>query len=315
MIFYEQLGKLHNIGGIMKDLTPRQADLMLFFVAFFWGTGFSVTKIALEIFTATQLLFLKFAIASAASLILFGKKLKKTTKSDVKAGFIMGVFLAAGYVFQTIGLKGTTTGNSAFLTGTNVVMVPFFYWLITKIKPGKNNLVAAGLMFVGIILLTVDFKNFGNFNLWDFLTFLCAICFAWQLIATGIFASDKDPVLISTLQLLTCTVIFFFMMLVENQHFNVNAKGAASMLYLGLITTMLCFIMQTMGQKYTSTTHAAIILSLESVIGSLFGVLFLNEKYSVITIIGFAVIFLAVLVAETGYDWIFKKVNFLKNKI
>lgn len=282
---------------------------MLFLVAFFWGTGFTVTKIALEIFTTTQLLFIRFVIASAVSLILFGKKLKRITKSDVKAGFIMGVFLAVGYVFQTIGLEGTTTGNSAFLTGTNVVMVPFFYWLVTKIKPGKNNMIAAGLMFAGIILLTVDFENFGNFNLWDFLTFLCAISFAWQVIATGIFASDKDPVLISTLQLLTCTVIFFFMMMAENQPVTVNAKGTASMLYLSLITTMLCFLMQTIGQKYTSTTHAAIILSLESVIGSLFGVLFLNEKYSVVTIIGFAVIFLAVLIAETGYDWLFKPIN------
>lgn len=56
--------------------------------------------------------------------------------------------------------------------------------------------------------------------------------------------------------------------------------------------------------KYTSTTHAAIILSMEAVIGSLFGMMFLNEKYSVVTIIGFAVIFSAVLIAETGYDWL-----------
>lgn len=43
---------------------------------------------------------------------------------------------------------------------------------------------------------------------------------------------------------------------------------------------------------------------MEAVIGSLFGMMFLNEKYSVVTIIGFAVIFSAVLIAETGYDWL-----------
>lgn len=294
-------------GGNMKDLTAKQADLMLFFVAFFWGTGFTVTKIALDIYTTTQLLFIRFIIAAAVSLVIFNKKMRKVTKADVKAGVVMGLLLAIGYVLQTVGLEGTSAGNSAFLTGTNVVMVPFFYWLITKIKPGKNNIIAAVLMFVGIILLTVDFENFGKFNLWDFLTFLCAISFAWQVVATGIFASDKDPVVISSLQLVTCTVIFFVMMLFENQPVAINVKGAASMLYLSLITTMLCFLMQTMGQKYTTTSHAAIILSLEAVIGSLFGMLFLKEKYSFVTIIGFGVIFLAVMIAETGYDWLLKR--------
>ena len=291
----------------MKDLTAKQADLMLFFVAFFWGTGFSVTKVALDIYTPVQLLFIRFVIASVVSLILFWKKMKTVSKSDIKAGILMGVFLSVGFDLQTVGLEGTSTGNSAFLTGTNVVMVPFFYWLVTKTRPGKNNIIAAILMFLGIILLTVDFDNFGKFNLWDFLTFLCAISFAWQVVATGIFASDKDPAVISTLQIITSTIIFLVLVLIERKTVIMNVQGTISMLYLSLVTTLLCFLMQTIGQKYTSTTHAAIILSLESVIGSLIGVILLKEKYSAVTIIGFAVIFFAVLTAELGFDWLLKR--------
>ncbi|WP_019227658.1 DMT family transporter [Sedimentibacter sp. B4] len=290
----------------MKHLTSRQADLMLFFVAFFWGTGFTVTKIALDFFTTSQLLFIRFAIASAASLLIFNKNLRKTTASDLKAGIVMGLFLALGYILQTFGLEGTTAGNSAFLTGTGVVMIPFFFWMVTKKKPGKNNVIAAVLMFIGIIFLTVDFDNFGKFNKWDFLTFLCAISFAWQVVATGIASQDKDPIILSTLQLLTSTVIFFIMMIFENKTITLNLSGSLSMLYLGLVSTMLCFLMQTVGQKYTSTTHAAIILSLESVIGSVFGVIFLGEKYSIMTIIAFMFIFVAIITAETGFAWLFK---------
>lgn len=291
----------------MKKLTSKQADLMLLLVAFFWGTGFTVTKLALEIYTTVQLLFLRFIIASVVSAFIFRKNLKNTTKSDIKAGVIMGIFLAVGYVFQTIGLEGTSTGNSAFLTGTNVVMVPFFYYIVTKIKPGRNNLIAAGLMFFGIILLTVDFENFGKFNIWDFLTLLSAICFAWQVVTTGIFASDKDPATISTIQIFTCASIFLIMAAFEGKSIAVNTQGTLSMLYLSLVATLLCFLMQTMGQKYTSTTHAAIILCLESVFGSLLGVLILNEKYTVSTIVGFVVIFIAVLTAELGLDWLIKR--------
>ncbi|WP_326908605.1 DMT family transporter [Sedimentibacter sp. MB31-C6] len=299
----------------MRALTSKQADLMLFFVAFFWGTGFAVTKIALDIYSTVQLLFIRFIIASIVSLIIFNKNIRNMNRSDLKSGVIMGVFLAAGYIFQTFGLEGTTAGNSAFLTGTNVVMVPFFYWIITKKKPVFNNLIAAILMFIGIILLTVDFKNFGKFNLSDMLTFFCAISFAWHVVVTGIFASDKNPYTISTIQMTTCAVIFLIMMILEGKPITYNFKGALSMGYLSLITTMLCFMMQTIGQKYTSTTHAAIVLSLESVIGSIFGVLFLKENYTIITILAFVIIFISILFAEVGYDWLFRtKKNRLPDK-
>ncbi|MDF2616590.1 MAG: EamA/RhaT family transporter [Sedimentibacter sp.] len=97
------------------------------------------------------------------------------------------------------------------------------------------------------------------------------------------------------------------MMMVENKPVTLNLSGTISMLYLGLVTTMLCFLMQTVGQKYTSTTHAAIILSLEAVIGSVFGVIFLGEKYSIMTIIAFMFIFLAIITAETGFEWMLKR--------
>ncbi|MEL7646512.1 MAG: DMT family transporter [Sedimentibacter sp.] len=290
----------------MKKLTARQADLMLFFVAFFWGTGFSVTKAGLQYYTISQLLFLRFGIAAIVSIAVFRNKIRKITKSDLKAGLIMGVLLAFGYIFQTVGLEGTTTGNSAFLTSSSVVIVPFFFWIVTRKKPGRNNIISAVLMFAGIILLTVDFDNFGKFNKWDFLTFIGSILFAWQLVATGIFAEDKDPAVISTLQIATSAVIFMVMTVVERKTVAFSVQGTLSMGYLSLVTTMLCFLMQTTGQKYTSTTHAAIILSLESVIGSIIGVIFLNEKYSSLTIVAYAVIFAAILAAELGFEWILK---------
>lgn len=290
----------------MKDLTSKKADLTLFFVAFIWGTGFIVTKTALDIYTPSQLSFLRFGIASLVALIVFRKDMKNINKSDIKAGVIMGVFLAIGFIFQTIGLQGTSAGNSAFLTGTNVVMVPFFYYMVTKIKPGRNNVIAAVLMFLGIILLTVDLENFGKFNLWDFLTLLSAISFAWQVVVIGIFASDKNPAVISTLQNVTCAVIFLILFLFEGEPLVINGGGSMSILYLSLVNTFVCFLLQTIGQKYTSATHAAIILSLESVFGSLLGVLILKETYTAVTIVGFVIIFLAVLSAEVGFNWMIK---------
>lgn len=293
----------------MKQLTSKQADFMLFFVALFWGTGFTVTKMALDVFSTVQLLFFRFLIASVLSIIFFYKNMRKMNKSDLKSGIIMGIFLSLGFIFQTFGLEGTSAGKSAFLTGTNVVMVPFFAWIITKNKPHKNNITAAFLMFLGIVLLTVDFNEFGTFNAADLLTFLCAISFAWQVVTTGLFASDKDPYIISTVQISTCTIIFFIMMFFDKTPINYSVTGVVSILYLAIVTTLLCFLMQTIGQKYTSSSHAAIVLSLESVFGSVVGVLFLGEKYNYMMLVGFVVIFLSILIAEGFLDSFFNKKN------
>lgn len=291
----------------MKVLSSKQADLMLFFVALFWGTGFTVTKMALENFSTVQLLFFRFFIASVISIIIFNKSMRKMKKSDLKSGIIMGIFLSLGFIFQTFGLEGTSAGKSAFLTGTNVVMVPFFAWIVTKNKPHKNNIIAAFLMFFGIILLTVDFNDFGTFNGADLLTFLCAISFAWQVVTTGLFAGHKDPYIISTVQILTSTIIFFIMMFFDKTPVALSTTGVISILYLAIVTTFVCFLMQTIGQKFTSSSHAAIVLSLEAVFGSVVGVLFLGEKYNYMMLVGFVVIFLSILIAEGVLDSLFNK--------
>lgn len=89
----------------MNKLSSLQADLVLFLIAFLWGTGFAVTKIGLDFFSPVKLLFFRFLIASVVSVIFFYKNLKKTNKNDLKSGIIMGIFLSVAYIFQTVGLK------------------------------------------------------------------------------------------------------------------------------------------------------------------------------------------------------------------
>lgn len=66
-----------------------------------------------------------------------------------------------------------------------------------------------------------------------------------------------------------------------------------------------CFLLQTIGQKHTPPQTASIILTLESVFGTLLSVLFYHERLSFKTAAGFVLIFVAVLISET-------KLSFLK---
>lgn len=296
-------------------LASWQADLLLVVVAFCWGSGYIVAKISIDVMTPMVLLVLKMTITSICTLVLFYKKLKKATKEDLKAGAIMGIFLTIGFVLQTYGLKYTTAGNSAFLTATDVIMVPYICWMVTKKKPGKNNLAAAFLMLFGIFLLTFDLKNAIHFNIGDGLTILCAIGYAAHIVASDTFTKNRDPITLSAIQFLVATLLVYIMFLFHPSKIIVPKETIGNILYLGIISTFLCFGLQTFAQKYTPAMHTVIILTLESLFGSVLGIIILKERYTPWMIVGAIIIFVSILATEFGFERLFKwKKNLLKKE-
>ena len=69
----------------------------------------------------------------------------------------------------------------------------------------------------------------------------------------------------------------------------------------------MCYLLQTFGQKNTPATQASILLTLEAVFGTLVSVIFYHEKMDIRLVIGFAVMFVSVLISET-------KLSFLKHR-
>ena len=61
-------------------------------------------------------------------------------------------------------------------------------------------------------------------------------------------------------------------------------------------------LLQSIGQKYTPASQAALILSLEGVFGVIFSVVFYSEKMTPRLVAGFALIFVSVLISETKLD-------------
>ena len=157
---------------------------------------FVVTKNALDVMSPFYINGFRFIIAAVAVNIIFFKRLKKATKLDIKAGIIVGFFMFLGFAFQTVGLKYTTAGVQAFITASNVVMVPFLYWFISKKKPDNFEMFGAFLCFIGIGILSFDHSL--GLGIGELLTFLCAIGFALQIVAVGYFAKDTDPIVLAT---------------------------------------------------------------------------------------------------------------------
>ena len=94
-------------------LWPRAA---LFAASLIWGSSFVAMKNAVGVFPVHMLLALRFGISFLLFCLLFFRRLKGADADYLGKTALIGFCLYAAYVFQTIGLKGTTPGKNAFLT-------------------------------------------------------------------------------------------------------------------------------------------------------------------------------------------------------
>lgn len=282
------------------------ADLSLLLVAIIWGSGFIVIKNALDFIHPVYMLVLRFSLSSVLMALVFWKRFKKTTKEDIKAGTVIGFFLFLAFLAQTIGLKYTTVSKQAFITGSNVVIVPFLYWALTKKKPDIYEFVAAILCFIGVGILSLEGSL--SIGLGDGLTMICAVFFACHIVSIGYFTKDHDPIVLSIIQFAVAAIFSLIVVLLFNIKLgNMTKEIGFSMLYLAVVSTLIAFGIQNVAQKYTSSTHAAIILSMESVFGSLFSVLLLGEEFTLKLFLGCVIVLLAIITAETKWSFLKKQ--------
>ena len=82
--------------------------------------------------------------------------LKGIKREELTAGALMGAALFVGFSLQIIGLQYTTPSKNAFLTATNVVIVPFIAFLICRKKIGLRGIAGAVLAIAGVGLLSLD---------------------------------------------------------------------------------------------------------------------------------------------------------------
>ncbi len=286
----------------MKKITAFKADMLLLIVALLWGSGFVLTKFSLSSMSANQLLSIRFIFGVFILFIINIKRFKNINFQIIKGGIITGIFLTLGFMFQTYGMVFTTASKASFITGLNVIIVPFLYWIISKKKPDIFSFIAVFIATIGMAFLTLDFSKGFSFQLGDTLIVFCAIAFACHIVSTGYFAKDNDVMLLSFFQLLTATVITTLVTIFkEGVNMNLSPLPLLTTIYLGIIVTGIAFLIQAFGQKYTTATHAALILCTESVFGSIFAVIFLKEVMTPMMVLGCFIIFLAIVTAETKW--------------
>lgn len=282
-----------------------KAHILLVLITLVWGATFLLIKEALRDVSALMFNAIRMLIASVALAIIFGRRLRGLPQS-LKAGSLVGLFLFAGYEFQTSGLRFTTPAKSGFITGVSVVLVPVISVILFRRRASLWTWLGVVLAFLGTYFMTIPATgglSASAVNRGDVLTLVCAVCFALQIIFVGrATAADEGGhpyEHISFLQTAIAAVLMTITFpLVEHPHITLSATVISAILITGLLGTAAAFTIQTWAQQFLPATHTALIFALEPVFAWLTSALFANERLEQRAIAGAVLILGGILLAE-----------------
>jgi drug/metabolite transporter (DMT)-like permease len=300
----------------MGEGAPRRllADLALVFVTVIWGGTFVMVKSVVANYPPFSFLTIRFTLAALALLPFVWFEQERVRMEDRRrraagkprsqapllrrpiAPLLIGLALFAGFACQTLGLQLTTPAKAGFITGTYVVIVPLVTALVLRQRPGRNAALGVVLAMTGLALLSL--RAGLSVSLGDALVFACAVAFAAHILLTGRFAPRYDPMLLTLGQVVVVAGLSGACALALEPRVALNREVLFAAAFTGLLATAAAFGIQVVAQRFTTSTHTALIFAGESVFAALASFLLIGEVLGPRQLLGCGMILGGMVVAE-----------------
>ena len=282
----------------MSDTALRRlAEGGLVGIAAVWGLTFVMVQDAIELLPTMAFLAYRFLPAALLVAIVFWRPLRGLSREGWLAGALMGVFLTAGYVFQTLGLEETTASNAGFITGLFVVLTPLMGAAFLRQRISGIAWAAAAVSALGLYLLS---GASGDLELrGDGLVLLCAVAFAAHILATGRAVEHHHVGALLAVQLGVCGLVCLAVAGADGRLEPPEGGTVWSALIVtSLVASALGFFVQTFAQRHATPARTALILASEPAFAGLFGYLLADERLSAVSWIGAGLILAAIVAVE-----------------
>ncbi len=295
----------------MSDKT--KGNLILLLTAILWGTGFISQKLGNEVMPPMTFNAVRQLMAGVVltPLVLRGLRssgylslqnntavrIRERKKRLLKAGVLCGIFMLIGTATQQIGLLTVSAGKSGFISSIYIVFTPLFSVIVgSKVK--RRTVICIAIAMLGFAVMSLK-DGFSGATPGDWLTLVSAAGFAAQIVAVNCFVDKDNAVIISQLQFFFCGALGLVIALImEGPSIGAVLAGVPVLLYQTFVPTAGGYTLQIIGQKYTDSSSAALIMSLEAVFAMIFGAIFLHEIMSVREMAGAAIIFAATILGQ-----------------
>lgn len=273
------------------------ADLSLLIVVIIWGYTFVAIKNALEGITPFNFIAIRFIIALCVLLAIFRKRLSGLNRFILIRGGVVGIFLFLTYAFQTMGLKYTTASNAGFITGFSVVLVPVFSAFILKTRPSIESTIGVACAISGLFFLS--YNGGYDINKGDVLVFFCALAVAFHILTVGHYTRQMDSILLTIVQIGVVAVLSVICALLFEDPVLPSVKVVwGAVIVTSIFATVGAYLVQNIMQRFTSSTHTALIFSGEPVFAGIFGYYLLGERLGGWSILGCFLILAGMIISE-----------------
>ena len=289
--------------------------IMLFITAFIWGSSFVSQSLGMETVEAFTFNGIR-TLFGAATLLPFiigtdlvkikksgrpeKEKVKKNTKKLLIGGTAMGIALCIASNLQQFAFAypDHSPGKIAFITAFYMFFVPLI-GLFMKKRISAVTWLCVFIGTVGLYFLCVRGVGFSAVTKSDLFSLACAVFYAVQILIVEKAAEDSDPVKLSFIQFTVSGVITcILMLLTETPTVEGIKQSIIPLLYSGIMSCGLAYTFQVIGQKYTESTVASIIMCLESVFGVLCSAVMLKVMLTGNEIIGCVIMLAAIVISQ-----------------
>jgi len=271
---------------------------LLLLVSAIWGTTFVAVKDTLSTFGAFALMAIRFSIAAAVLFAYLRLARVKIIREELKFGSILGIFLLAGYGFQTIGLNYTSANTSAFITNLYVLLVPILSAVLLHKMPKKKIWLSVALALAGLFFM-MDVGN--GFNMGDLLTLACAFGWALQIIYLSKYSPKCNPLSLAFVQIAFVAIASVLLTVLLNEvPSSFPLPAMLTLAYLAIVATIAAQVLQAACQKHIEPSKVALIFITEPLFAAAFSLLFLGESFTVQKLLGAGFILSALIISEWG---------------
>ena len=281
--------------------------LVLVAVVALWGVAPVVSKTAFDSFSPGMLIALRGVLAIITMAIIINKNFKKINKSYLIC-IPAGVFLAAAYIFQFVGLKYTVPSKNTFLENISCITIPLFMFIFVREKPTWYSVVSALVCVVGSLLLVGNGFNFTTFFnsgslLGDGLSAVGGLFFGLDIAFTKVYCKDKDPLIYVFLQICVMTVIsFIYAFVFEGQVFHTltysfDIRSVLMVVFLGVICTAVCWVSRAWAMRYVDAMTVSLLVPLSAVVASILSIAYMIEEFTLNLLVGGLVILISIAIS------------------
>ena len=275
-----------------RSATTAWANASLALAGCLWGTGFLFGKIAFREMTVAENVFFRFFFGSVILVPMMARKWKTFTKTDfwwLVAGAVVGV--PAQFLMQFKGLQLTTVSHAALIVGTMPVLIAVSSTLFLHERLKKTDWIVLLLSPVGVLAIAFSARHStqaaGPTVLGDLLVLLSMFAAAVSILIMKHLMANYDSLQITVWTLNIGSALLFVgieCFAPVRFHFSPAVWGAAAS--QGLLATAAAYLAWNWGLERVPASRAGVFLNLEPLIGTLLGVVLLNERLGAAAILG-----------------------------